>query len=81
MFQTMHPNVFTMQNIRVENVNINNPTRYGIKLVAKAEQGQGPVVGSASFTNVKVNNPGITSIYGEALSPNFTINRVSGNNW
>lgn len=81
MFQTMHPNALAMQNVRVENVNINNPIRYGIKLVARAEQGQGPVVGSASFTNVKVNNPGITSIYGETLSPNFTVNRVSGNNW
>ncbi|MFB9324583.1 discoidin domain-containing protein [Paenibacillus aurantiacus] len=81
MFQTMYPNALPMQNVRLENININNPTRYGIKLVASAEQGQGPVVGSASFTNVKVNNPGIQAIYGESKSPNFTVNRVSGNNW
>ncbi|ANE45620.1 glycosyl hydrolase [Paenibacillus swuensis] len=81
MFQTMYPNALAMQNVRVENVNINNPVRYGIKLVARAEQGQGPVVGSASFKNVKVNNPGVSAIYGESLSPNFTVNRVSGNNW
>ncbi|OCT13602.1 glycosyl hydrolase [Paenibacillus pectinilyticus] len=81
MFQNMYPNALAMQNVRVENVNINNPTRYGIKLVVKAEQGQGPVVGAASFTNVKVNNPGVTAIYGESSNPNFTITRVSGNNW
>ncbi|CAM3536471.1 Glycosyl hydrolase [Paenibacillus lupini] len=81
MFQSMTPNNMVMQNIRVENVNINNPTRYGIKLVLRAEQGQGPAYGGASFTNVKVNNPGISAIYGEAASPNFTVTRVSGNNW
>lgn len=81
MFQTKSPENLPMQNVRLENITINNPTRYGIKLVAKAEDGQGPVVGSASFTNVKVNNPGITAIYGESKSPNFTVNRVSGNNW
>lgn len=70
-----------MQNIRIENVNINNPSRYGIKLVASAEQGQGPVVGQASFTNVKVNNPGVRAIYGEDKSPNFTVIRGLGNNW
>jgi len=81
MFQTKSPENLSMQNIRLENITINNPSRYGIKLVAKAENGQGPVVGSASFTNVKVNNPGITAIYGENKSPNFTVIRVSGNNW
>nr|6K0Q_A Chain A, Alpha-1,3-glucanase [Paenibacillus glycanilyticus]6K0U_A Chain A, Alpha-1,3-glucanase [Paenibacillus glycanilyticus] len=81
MFQSMSPNNMVMQNIRVENVNINNPSRYGIKLVVRAEQGQGPAYGGASFTNVKVNNPGISAIYGEAQSPNFTVTRVSGNNW
>nr|WP_241158340.1 carbohydrate-binding protein [Cohnella candidum] len=81
MFQSKSPENLPMQNIRLENININNPTRYGIKLVAKAEDGQGPVVGSASFTNVKVNNPGIRAIYGEDKSPNFTVIRVSGNNW
>lgn len=81
MFQTKSPENLAMQNIRIENVNINNPTRYGIKLVASAEQGQGPVIGEASFTNVKVNNPGIAAIYGESKSPNFHITRFSGNNW
>ncbi|CAK4863459.1 unnamed protein product [Aphanomyces euteiches] len=81
MFQTKSPENLAMQNIRLENITINNPTRYGIKLVASAESGQGPVVGAASFTNVKVNNPGVSAIYGEAKSPNFTITRVSGNNW
>lgn len=81
MFQSKSPENLPMQNIRLENININNPTRYGIKLVVKAEDGQGPVVGSASFTNVKVNNPGIRAIYGEDKSPNFTVIRVSGNNW
>ncbi|MFB9276671.1 carbohydrate-binding protein [Cohnella cellulosilytica] len=81
MFQSKSPENLSMQNIRLENITINNPSRYGIKLVAKAENGQGPVIGSASFTNVKVNNPGVTAIYGENKSPNFTVNRVSGNNW
>ncbi|WP_068782593.1 carbohydrate-binding protein [Paenibacillus sp. GM2] len=81
MFQTKSPENLAMQNVRIENVNINNPSRYGIKLVVSAEQGQGPVVGQASFTNVKVNNPGVRAIYGEDKSPNFTVNRVSGNNW
>lgn len=56
-------------------------TRCGIKLVVRAEDGQGPAVGEARFTNVKVNNPGITAIYGENQSPNFHIIRGSGNNW
>jgi hypothetical protein len=81
MFQSKSPENLPMQNVRLENININNPTRYGIKLVAKAEDGQGPVVGQASFTNVKVNNPGVTAIYGESKCPNFTVIRVSGNNW
>lgn len=81
MFQSKSPENLPMQNVRLENININNPARYGIKLVAKAEDGQGPVVGAASFTNVKVNNPGIAAIYGEDKSPNFTVTRVSGNNW
>ncbi|MBU5444532.1 discoidin domain-containing protein [Paenibacillus sp. MSJ-34] len=81
MFQTKSPENLAMRNIRIENVNINNPARYGIKLVASAEQGQGPVVGEASFTNVLVNNPGVAAIYGESKSPNFHITRVSGNNW
>jgi hypothetical protein len=34
-----------------------------------------------SFTNDKVNNAGIAPIYGEGRAPEFTINRVSGNNW
>jgi len=81
MFQSKSPENLPMQNVRLENITINNPSRYGIKLVAKAEDGQGPVVGSASFTNVKVNNPGVTAIYGENKSPNFTVIRGSGNNW
>lgn len=81
MFQTKSPENLAMSNIRFENININNSTRYGIKLVASAESGQGPVVGAASFTNVKINNSGVQAIYGESKSPNFTVNRVSGNNW
>ncbi|RCX16176.1 CARDB protein [Fontibacillus phaseoli] len=81
MFQTKSPENLGMQNVRIENVNINNPSRYGIKLVVRAEQGQGPVAGEARFTNVKVNNPGITAIYGEDQTPNFNVIRVSGNNW
>lgn len=81
MFQSKSPENLPMENVRLENININQPTRYGIKLVAKAEDGQGPVVGTASFTNVKVNNPGIKAIYGEDKSPNFHVIRASGNNW
>ncbi len=81
MFQSKSPENLPMQNIRLENITINSPTRYGIKLVAKAEDGQGPVVGAASFTNVKVNNPGVTAIYGENKSPGFNVIRVSDNNW
>ncbi|MHA7966334.1 CARDB domain-containing protein [Paenibacillus sp. CAU 1782] len=81
MFQSMSPNNIPMQNVRIENVNINNPSRYGIKLVVRAEQGQGPAFGGASFTNVKINNPGLQAIYGEGQSPNFSVTRVSGNNW
>ncbi|GGF70119.1 glycosyl hydrolase [Paenibacillus albidus] len=81
MFQTMYPNQNPMQNVRLENINVNNAPRYGIKLVASAEQGQGPVLGAASFTNVKLNNSGIKAIYGEDKSPGFNVIRVSGNNW
>lgn len=81
MLQSKSPEHVQMQNIRLENITINNPSRYGIKLVAKAENGQGPVVGSATFTNVVINNPGVTAIYGESKSPGFTVIRGSGNNW
>ncbi|WP_085278885.1 carbohydrate-binding protein [Paenibacillus barengoltzii] len=81
MFQSKSPENLPIQNVRLENITINNPTRYGIKLVVRAEQGQGPVVGEARFTNVTVNNPGITAIYGENQTPNFNVIRVSGNNW
>lgn len=81
MFQSKSPENLPMQNIRLENITVNNPGRYGIKLVAKAEDGQGPAVGSASFTNVKINNPGVAAIYGESKSPDFDVIRVSGNNW
>nr|WP_233500798.1 carbohydrate-binding protein [Paenibacillus antibioticophila] len=81
MFQSKSPENVQMQNIRLENITINNPSRYGIKLVAKAEDGQGPVVGSASFSNVIIHNPGVAAIYGENKSPGFTVIRGSGNNW
>ncbi|WP_282577787.1 carbohydrate-binding protein [Paenibacillus mellifer] len=81
MFQSKSPENLPMQNVRLENITINNPTRYGIKLVVRAEDGQGPAVGEAHFTNVKVNNPGVTAIYGENQSPNFHIIRGLGNNW
>ncbi|MBW4840847.1 MAG: glycosyl hydrolase, partial [Paenibacillaceae bacterium] len=81
MFQSKSPENLPMQNVRLENITINNPTRYGIKLVVRAEDGQGPAVGEARFTNVKVNNPGVTAIYGENQSPNFHIIRGLGNNW
>ncbi|MNO23186.1 Chitinase A1 precursor [compost metagenome] len=81
MFQSKSPENLPMQNVRLENITINNPSRYGIKLVVKAEDGQGPAVGEARFTNVKVNNPGVTAIYGENQSPNFHIIRGAGNNW
>lgn len=81
MFQTKSPENLPMENVRLENINIHHAPRYGIKLVVSAEAGQGPVVGEASFTNVRVNNPGITAIYGEDRTPNFRVIRVSGNNW
>lgn len=81
MFQTKSPENLAMQNVRVENVNINQPGRYGIKLVVKAEQGQGPAKGEASFKNVKINQPGVAPIYGEQGSPNFNIIKLEGNNW
>lgn len=81
MFQSKSPEHVPMQNVRIENININNPVRYGIKLVVKAENGQGPAVGEASFTNVKINNPGVQAIYGEDKCPDFKVIRVSGNNW
>lgn len=81
MFQSKSPENLAMQNVRVENVNINNPTRYGIKLVVSAEAGQGPPVGGATFTNVKINNPGVQAIYGTSGSPNFTVTKGAGNNW
>jgi len=82
MFQTKYPEQPPMTNVRLQNININNAPRYGIKLVIRAEGSQNtPPIGSASFTNVLVNNAGIAKIYGEAGSPGFTVNRVSGNNW
>lgn len=82
MFQTKYSEALAMQNVRLENININNAPRYGIKLVVKAEDGQGPCVGGASFTNVKINNPGIAPIYGQSGCPNFVITKIgTGNNW
>lgn len=82
MFQGEATKDLPMENIRIENVNINNPTRYGIKLVVKAEQNQVPVRGGASFTNVKVNNPGVQAIYGQSGCPNFIVTKIgTGNNW
>jgi len=81
MFQTKSPENLAMQNVRVENVTINQPGRYGIKLVVRAEQGQGPAIGEASFKNVKIYQPGVAPIYGEQGSPNFTVIRLEGNNW
>lgn len=82
MFQTKYPEKPAMQNVRLENININNAPRYGIKLVIRAEgSSDTPPVGAVSFTNVKVNNAGIAPIYGEGRAPEFTVNRVSGNNW
>ncbi|HEY0734849.1 MAG TPA: CARDB domain-containing protein [Herpetosiphonaceae bacterium] len=82
MFQTKYPEKPAMQNVRLENININNAPRYGIKLVIRAEgSSDTPPVGAVSFTNVKVNNAGVAPIYGEGRAPEFTINRISGNNW
>ncbi|EFM11240.1 coagulation factor 5/8 type domain protein [Paenibacillus curdlanolyticus YK9] len=81
MFQTKSPENLAMSNIRFENININNATRYGIKFVVSAESGQGPVVGAASFTNVKINNPGVQAVYGADRCPNFVITKGAGNNW
>ncbi len=82
MFQTKYPEKPPMQNVRLENININGAPRYGIKLVIRAEGSSNtPPVGSVSFTNVKVNNSGIAPIYGEGQAPDFTVNRLSGNNW
>ncbi len=82
MFQNKYPERLGFTNVRLENININRAPRYGIKLVALAEAGQGPCYGSATFTNVKVNNPGVMAIYGEAKSPEFTVIRNgTGNNW
>lgn len=80
-FQTMYPDQIHMNNIRLENININNAPRYGIKLVVKAERGQGPCVGETSFTNVKINNAGIMPVYGIEKCPNFTIYKSGSNNW
>lgn len=82
MFQTKYPEKNAMKNVRLENVNINGATRYGIKLVIRAEgTSDTPPVGSVSFTNVKVINSGIAAFYGEGRAPEFLVNRVSGNNW
>jgi hypothetical protein len=82
MFQTMYPNALSMQNIRLENVTVNNPTRYGIKFCILSEANQGPCLGSASFTNVKIYNAGIAAVYGLSGCPGFTVTKVgSGNNW
>jgi len=82
MFQTKYPERPPMENVRLENININGAPRYGIKLVVRAEgTSNTPPVGSASFTNVKVNNSGVSAIYGESASPEFTVQRLSGNNF
>ncbi len=82
MFQTKYSEALSMQNIRLENVNVNNAPRYGIKLVVKAEDGQGPVLGSASFKNVKINNPGLGTIYGQSACPGFIVTKIGeDNNW
>jgi hypothetical protein len=82
MFQNKYPEKMPMTNVRLENVNINRAPRYGVKLVVRAEgTSNTPPVGSASFTNVKVNSSGVAAIYGESASPEFTVQRLSGNNF
>ena len=82
LIQTMYPNALPMQNIRFINVKVNHPPRYGIKFCIKSEAGQGPCTGSASFTNVTIENPGISATYGITGCPNFTVIKLGNdNNW
>lgn len=82
MFQTKYPEKPAMKNVRLENITINGAPRHGIKLVIRAEGATDtPPTGTVSFTNVKVFNAGVSSIYGEGRAPEFIINRMSGNNW
>lgn len=82
MFQCMYPNPQTMKNIRLENITITNAPRYGIKWVVSAEAGQGPPVGEASFTNVKIYNAGVAATYGISGSPDFNLTKLGDeNNW
>lgn len=81
MFQTNYGTALTpINNIRFQNVTIYNAPRYGIKLCLKSENNQGPPLGSATFTNVGINNSGIAAIYGVSGSPGFIITK-SGCNW
>lgn len=74
MFQTKYPEQPPMQNVRLQNVNIYNAPRYGVKLVVRAEGSSNtPPVGSVTFTNVQIINSGVAAIYGQNQSPNFTI--------
>lgn len=82
MFQSMYngsPASDPMSNIWVENVNINNPARYGIKLLVCAEAGQGPCVGEASFKNVKVSGAKEGAVYGLDKCPNFKAEKENCN--
>ncbi len=79
MFQTKYPEALPMTNIRLENINISGAPRYGIKIVVSAEAGQGPAVGTVSFTDVHVSGSGVAGLYGASGSPNFTIIRGPGN--
>jgi len=82
MIQTMYsgsPATSPMSNVNFENITINNPARYGIKFNIRAEQGQGPVVGSFTFNNVNVYNAGVQAMYGLSGCPNCNVTKTNCN--
>ncbi len=69
--QSNNGGVFT--NVAFENVTISNPTTYGVQVLSTAK-------GSATFTNVTVNNAPSGKVVNQS-NGGFTVVNGGGNNW
>jgi hypothetical protein len=69
--QSNNGGVFT--NLAFQNINISNPTNYGIQVLSTAK-------GSGSFTNVTVNNAPTAKAVNQSAG-GFTVINGGGNNW
>lgn len=69
--QSNNGGVFT--NLLFQNINISNPTNYGVQILSTAK-------GSGTFTNVTVNNAPTAKVANQS-NGGFTVVNGGGNNW